>query len=109
MAADRDIGEGESLQVRTPVIAGTIASLLVFVVIVAFGFMLFFPNRIGVRFVPHSAFPPPAVIAQEHGERLAIEGRQRRALAGAGGRLPIEQAMGQIAARGASAFDPVRP
>ena len=113
MAADphrsRDIGKGESLQVRVPVVIGAMAGLLILMTAVAFGFLLLFPNRISVRFVPHSAFPQPAVIAQERSQRLAVEGRQRRALEGAGGRMPIDQAMRQIAARGATAFDPVAP
>jgi hypothetical protein len=107
--AERDIGKGESLQVRVPPVVGTVAGLLVFVIAVAFGFMLLFPNRIGVRFVPHSAFPAPAVMTRERSQRLAIEARQRRALAGGGGRMPIDQAMRQIAQRGDRAFDPVGP
>ena len=108
MAPDRNIGKGESLQVRVPAVVGTMMGLLVLVAAVAFGFTLIFSNRIGVRFVPHSAFPAPAVIAQEHSQRLAIEARQRRALEGSGGRMPISEAMQRIAARGDHAFDPVK-
>lgn len=111
MAAKRDIGpnigKGESLQVRVRAVVGITVGLLALLVVVAFGFTLIFSNRIGVRFVPHSAFPAPAVIAQERSQRLAIEGRQRRALAGAGGRLPIDEAMKRIVTRGGRAFDPV--
>jgi|SRR6185312_5882980 len=111
MAAEPDIGigEGESLQVRVPVIVGAALALLGMATIVAFGFLLLFPNRIGVRFVPHRAFPAPSVVSYERSQRLVLEAQQRRALAGAGGRMPIDEAMGKIAARGARAFDPVSP
>jgi hypothetical protein len=107
--AEHRLGKGESLQVRAPLVASAMLGILVLLVAVAFGLMLFFPNRIGVRFVPHSAFPAPAVVPDERAQRLALEARQRRALNGADGRLPIEQAMREIAARGAHAFDPVAP
>jgi hypothetical protein len=107
--AEHRLGKGESLQVRAPLVAGVMLGILVLLVGVAFGLMLFFPNRIDVRFVPRSAFPAPTVIPDERAQRLALEARQRRALNGADGRLPIEQAMREIAARGGHAFDPVTP
>lgn len=113
MAADRDIGQdigrGENLQVHVRGVLTTAAGILAILSAIAFGFMLLFSNRIGVRFVPHRAFPAPAVVSYEHSQRLAIEGRQRRALAGGNGRMPIEEAMRQIVARGDRAFDPVPP
>jgi hypothetical protein len=103
------LGKGESPQVRTRVIVTIMLGMLVFLVAVAFGLALFFPGRIGVRFVPRHPFPLPAVIPNERAERLSLEARQRRELNGAQGRMPINQAMLDIAARGPHAFDPVKP
>lgn len=103
------LGKGESPQVRTPVIVAIMLGMLAFLIAVAFGLALFFPGRIGVRFVPRHAFPLPAVIPDERAERLGLEARQRRELDGAQGRLPISQAMQAVAARGPHAFDPVKP
>lgn len=101
------IGKGEDLQVHAPRVLAVMAVLLGMATIVAFGFMLLFPERIGVRFVPQRDFPPPGVVADEQARRLALEARQRHDLAGAGGRMPIEQAMRQVVARGT--FDPPEP
>jgi hypothetical protein len=109
VATDRNIGKGESLQVRAPVIVSIMMGLLILVMVVAFGLTIFFPDRIGVRFVPRHTFPAPAVIPDERGQRLGLQARQQRALNGAGGRLPIAAAMRQIASRGDHAFDPVGP
>lgn len=102
------LGRGESPQVRTPVIVATMLGLLALLTVVAFGLALFFPQRIGVRFVPRHSFPLPAVIPDERAQRMGLEARQRRELSGADGRLPIEQAMHDIAARGPHAFDTVK-
>jgi hypothetical protein len=107
--ADHRLGKGESLQVRAPVIVATMLGVLTLLAAVAFGLMLLFPNRIGARFAPYDPFPAPAVIPDERAERLSLEARQRRELNGAGGRLPIDQAMRAIAAKGTHAFDPAAP
>ena len=107
--ADLHPGKGESLQVRSRAVAGTMVGILILLAAIAFGLALFFPNRIGVRIVPRHPFPTPAVIPNERAERLGLEAHQRRELAGAGGRLPIDRAMQQIAGRGTHAFDPVQP
>lgn len=109
MAAERGIGKGESLGVRAPIIVGAVLAIVAFLVIVAFGLALLAPHRIGVRFVSRHAFPAPAVIPHERDLRLAIEARQRRALEGEGGRMPIGEAVRRIVARGDKAFDPVEP
>jgi hypothetical protein len=97
----------ESLEVDSRRVLVVTAALLLLVAGTALGFTLIFHNRIGTRFVPHTDFPAPAVIVHERAQRLALEARQRKDLAGAHGRMPIEEAMRQIAARGAHAFDPV--
>jgi hypothetical protein len=109
MPADKRLGKGESLQVRAPIVALTMGGLLVLLVTVAFGLTLFFHDRIGSRFVLRHAFPAPAVIPDEGARRIASEARQRHLLEGAGGRMPIDRATQEIAARGSHAFDPVDP
>lgn len=109
MAADRNIGKGESLQVRARVIVSVMLGLLILLTLIAFGLDLLFPGRVGIRFVARSVFPAPIVTPNERGQRMAAAARQRQALAGAGGRLPITDAMRQIAGRGDHAFDPVGP
>jgi hypothetical protein len=76
-------------------------------VVIACGLALFFPDRVGLTIVHRQAFPAPGVIPNERAERLALEKAQRDLLGGGGGRMPIEQAMQAIAAKGAHAFDPV--
>lgn len=104
-----NIGKGESPQVRAPVVVGIIVGLIALLLLIAFGFALPFANRIGARRAPQTAFPLPGVISYEHSERLVIEARQQRALQGARGRMPIDQAMARIAGRCDRAFDPVPP
>lgn len=99
--------ERESLEVNSRRVVLAMAGLLVLLIATAFGFTLIFKDRIGVRFVPHRAFPAPAVVSNERSQRVALEARQRRLLAGAQSRLPIETAMQRIVARGPHAFDPV--
>ncbi len=98
----------ENPQVDTRKVVTAIAGALILVVATAFGFTLVFGDHIGVRFVARHAFPAPAVIPNERAQRLTLEARQRKLLAGAHGRMPIESAMRLIAARGAQAFDPVK-
>lgn len=99
----------ESPRVRATIVIAVMAGLLGLLTAVALGFTLLFPNRIGVSFVPHSTFPQPGVSTGERTQRLSLEARQRRSLAGERGRMPIEQAMRIIAARGSHAFDPLPP
>ena len=108
MTNGRKLGKGESLEVRTRPVVLIAASLLVLLTIIAFGFMLLFSNRVGVHYAVEHKFPGPGVIPNERAERLALEARQRKTLQGANGRMPIEQAMQAIVARGPHAFDPVQ-
>lgn len=108
MTVDRKLGPGENLQVRTRAVIVVTGSLLALLTLIAFGFMLIFANRVGVSYAVRHDFPAPAVIPNERSERLAMEAGQRRVLAGQDGRMPIEQAMQAIAARGPHAFDPVK-
>ncbi len=101
-----EIGRGESPQVSTRAIVIIVAVILGALVLVAFGFQLLFQNRIGQTYTVRHPFPAPAVIAGERAQRLALEARQKRDLAGAHGRMPIDNAMKDIAARGEHAFDP---
>jgi len=105
---ERQIGKGESLQVRSRGVVLVTGVLLVLLMVVAFGFTLLFNNRIGVHYSVRHKFPSPAVIPDERAQRLELEARQRRALQGADGRMPIEQAMQAVVARHAHAFDPVK-
>lgn len=107
MAAEKEIGKGESLQVRAPAIGLATLGILIVLCMIAFGFVLFFPNRIGVRFVVRHSFPAPAVIPDERALRLSLEARQQRQLQGATGHMPIGKAMETIAGKGPRAFDPV--
>jgi hypothetical protein len=109
MPRERSIGAGESLQIRTRIVALILVAVLAMLALVGFGLRLFFPNRVGVDFVVAHGFPSPVVIPDERVQRLRLEEKQRRELAGADGRMPIAQAMTAIAARGDRAFDPVPP
>lgn len=102
-----DLGRGESPQVNTRRVLIIVAGIIAFIVIVAFGFQLIFASRVGQTFTVQHTFPAPGVIPNERQERLALEARQKRDLAGAHGRMPIGQAMKTIAAKGPHAFDPV--
>jgi hypothetical protein len=107
MPAEQKIGKGESLQIRTRTVAIVLVGILFLLAGVGFGLTLFFPDRVGVRYVVSRSFPAPAVIPDEHAQRLQLEAGQHRALAGEDGRMPIGQAMAAIVARGSHAFDPV--
>ena len=109
MPHERGIGSGESLQIRARTVALVLIGALTMLAAVGFGLTLFFPDRVGAGYVVEHVFPSPAVIPDERAQRLRLEAEQRRALAGAHGRMPIEQAMMAIAARGDQAFDPVHP
>jgi hypothetical protein len=107
MAADTDIGRGESPQVGTRAVVLIVAGIFAALVLVAFGLELVFHDRIGITSVASHSFPAPAVIPGEKAQRLEIEARQRRLLDGGDGRMPIAAAMAAIAAKGERAFDPV--
>jgi hypothetical protein len=102
-----DFGRGESPQVNTRRVLIIVAGILAFTIVVAFGFQLIFPARIGQTFTVQHGFPTPGVIPNERQERLALEARQKRDLAGARRRIPVTAAMKTIAAKGPHAFDPV--
>lgn len=105
MADRSDNREPPHVAARTITVA--MALILSALVTIAFGLQLIFVNRIGQTHTTQTAFPEPAVIPNERAERLALEARQRRELAGANGRIPIAAAMHAIAAKGTHAFDPV--
>ena len=107
MATDINLERRESPTIRTGIVAAVLAGILLTLVLIAFGLMLFFPDRIGVSFVPRRAFPAPAVIPDEPIKRESLEARQRSELNGRDGRLPITDAMKAIVARGPHAFEPV--
>lgn len=102
-----EIGTGEAPQVATRKIVLVVAGMLAILTLVAFGFELAFPDRIGTTSVLSHPFPAPAVIPDERSQRLALERRQREKLSGANGRMSIESAMQAIAAKGPGAFDPI--
>ncbi|MGN6516786.1 MAG: hypothetical protein ACTHLR_13215 [Rhizomicrobium sp.] len=105
MAAE--LGRGESPDVRTRRIVFIIAGIMALLMLIAFGFQLIFKGDIGQTYAVRHPFPAPAVIPNERAERLALEARQKKDLAGAHGRMPIDKAMNAIAAKGARAFDPL--
>lgn len=105
MAAE--LGRGESPNVRTRRVVFIVAGIMAVLVLVAFGFQALFHDRIGQTYALRHPFPAPAVIPNERAERLALEARQRKDLAGAHGRMPIGKAMTTIAAKGTDAFDPL--
>src|SRR5262245_54566074 len=97
----------ESPQVRVARVVAYGAGTVAFMALVAFGFMLIFPERIGRAFVERSDFPAPAVIRDETAQRLALEAKARATLEGHSGRMAIAAAMDAVVARGTQAFDPV--
>jgi hypothetical protein len=106
MAAEIDRREQPGVRIR-PVVAAMLV-ILGSLIAIAFGLQLVFRDRIGRMHATQSAFPSPEVMADERAERLALEARQRRELAGGNGRMAITAAMQAIAARGRQAFDPIR-
>lgn len=104
---DVELGPSKYPQVRAWVVAAIIAGILIVLILIAFGFQPFFSDRIAQAESATHPFPPPAVISGERAQRLALENKQRRDLAGAHGRVPIEAAMRAIAAKGSHAFDPI--
>jgi hypothetical protein len=104
---DAELGRRESPGVATRRVVAAVAGILILLTLIALGFELLFQDRIGKTFTVHRPFPAPAVIADEQAQRLGLEAKQRRALAGGDGRMPIDGAMAAIAARGTHAFDPV--
>lgn len=101
------LGRGESPAISARAVVLTTTGILVVLVAIAFGFELIFPDRVGMTYVQQQPLPAPGVVPDERAQRAALEARQRAALAGSGGRLPIEAAMRAIADKGEHAFDPV--
>ncbi|MGZ5702933.1 MAG: hypothetical protein ACXWIM_18860 [Burkholderiales bacterium] len=97
----------ESPQVKTTRVIAVGGVTLLVLVAIAFGFELVFKERIGQTYSVQHDFPLPGVVPNEGALRRALEAKQRAALAGEGGRIPIEKAMDDIVARGARAFDPI--
>ncbi|HEY2034199.1 MAG TPA: hypothetical protein VGH02_10990 [Rhizomicrobium sp.] len=104
---DADLGRGESPNVGTRRVVLIIGGIMAVLVLVAFGFQAIFRDRIGQTYAVRHPFPTPAVIPDERAERLALEAQQKKDLAGAHDRLPIDAAMKAIAAKGDHAFDPI--
>ena len=104
---DTDLGNGESPQVSTRSVVAIVAGIMVILLAIALGFQPMFRDRIGQTFVVRHGFPGPAVIPNERAERERLDAEQLRDLNGAHGRMPINQAMKAIAAKGAHAFDPI--
>jgi hypothetical protein len=97
----------EAPEVRTVRVLAVAGATLLFLIAVAFGFELIFKDRIGQTATTQSSFPLPGVVPNEAAMRLELEAKQRAALGGAGGRIPIDQAMDAIVARGPRAFEPI--
>ena len=53
-------------------------------------------------------FPAPSVTVDERAQRINLERAQIERLSGQNGTMPIAQAMAAIAAKGATAYDPVQ-
>jgi hypothetical protein len=109
MPREHGIGKGESLQVHARTIAFLLLAVLALLTATGFGLTLFFQDRVGQDHVVARRFPSPQLVPDERTRRLRLEARQRSDLAGAHGRMPIEQAMQAIVARDDHAFDPVAP
>jgi len=102
-----DAAERESPQVDTRRVLAIVAGIIVVLTLIGFGFQPLFRDRIGQTFTVSHPFPAPEVSLSERAQRLALEAKQRRALNGARGRMPIAAAMKAIVARGPQAFDPI--
>ncbi|MBV9992151.1 MAG: hypothetical protein JOZ72_12780 [Alphaproteobacteria bacterium] len=98
-----ELGRGESPQVRASRVVAIVAGIMAVLMLVAFGFQLLFRDRIGQTYAVKHGFPEPAVIANELGERVALEAAQKRKLRA----MHIDSAMKSVAAKGPHAFDPV--
>jgi hypothetical protein len=107
MAAEQDLGPGESPSVNARAVLLVTAGILALLVAIAFGLEVFFHDRVGRTFVALHPLPPPGVSPSERALRIELETKQRAALNGAGGRMPIDDAMQAIAAKGPHAFDPI--
>ena len=98
MAADTE--RHETPGVATKRVEGAMLVILGLLIAVSFGLQLFFQDRVGKTHVTPASFPEPAIMATQRAERMALEARQRRELAGGSGRMPIDAAMRAIAAKG---------
>jgi len=86
----------------------TAIAVLVFLAAVLGFFALAFSGTINRPFPIMQYFPQPQVTQNEAVQRLHLEDAQRMRIAGQNnGALPIIEAMRQVAARGAKAYDPV--
>lgn len=105
--ADENLGRRETPEVKTRTVLLLTAGILVFLVVIAFGVGALFPGRIGRAGVTQHQQPLPGVIPNERSVRLSLEAKQRQDLNGGRGRIPVEEAMQAIAAKGPHAFDPI--
>jgi hypothetical protein len=71
------------------------------------GLALLFPDSTRVSPPQPTVFPGIDLETRPVADFVAWRTEQAALLGGAGGRLPISEAMAQIAARGAAAFDPL--
>jgi hypothetical protein len=90
---------------RTVIItAGGIIGFLILVLVVL---SLVFPQLIHRPAPAVAQFPAPSVTVDERTQRIQLERAQKERLTGKNGTMAIERAMAVIAAKGASAFEPV--
>jgi hypothetical protein len=82
---------------------GIVGFLIVLVVVLS----LVFPQLIHRPTPPVAQFPLPSVTVDERTQRIQLERAQIERLSGKNGTMPIERAMAAIAAKSASAFEPV--
>ncbi len=85
------------------VAAGIIGFLVVFLVVL----LAIFPNLTHRPLPPLAQFPAPSVMTDERTQRIELERAQYQRLSGSNGTMRIEDAMAAIAAKGATAYDPI--
>jgi hypothetical protein len=104
--------------VDNPAVLIIVASFLAFVAVAVLAILLFLKTEAPGAFAPRSerSFPGPALQKLPQNDLANFDSAQRGALSGYGwidpshsvARIPIEQAMQMIAARGEHAYDPIQ-
>ena len=95
----------ESPGVRGRIILMACAGFMIFTLVSMAALHFYFGAQVKHGNAPEHAFDAPRLQSHPLGERLAQEAAQRSRLET--GPLPIERAMALIAARGASAYEPL--
>ena len=85
----------------------TAVGIIGFLILVVAVASLFFPQLIHPPLPAVAQFPAPSVTVDERTQRIQLERAQLDRLSGKNGTMPIERAMAVIAAKGASAYQPV--